>query len=117
MRRQIQSFLIGFKQAVTQGSGVYLVPRHDTTVTLSHLGITKKNLEELLLALSVENYSSGPEEDRDRAGSVWVFGKEIRGYEIYIKLKIVEVSGVKLAKCISFHIASFPMKYPYKTVA
>ena len=115
VRKQIQSFLIGFKQAVTQGSGVVLIPRHDTTVTLSHLGITKRNLEEILLALSVENYSSGPEDDRGRAGSIWVFGKEIRSYEIYIKLKIAEVSGEKIAKCISFHIASYPMEYPYKT--
>lgn len=115
MRKQIQAFLIGFKQAVTQGSGVDLIPRHNTTVTLSHLGITKRNLEEILLAISVENYSSGPKEDRDRAGSIWIFGKEIRGYEIYIKLKIAEVSGKKIAKCISFHIASHTIEYPYKT--
>ncbi len=115
MRKEIQSFLIGFKQVVTQGSGVFLVPRHDTRVTMSHLGITKKNLEEILLALSVENYSSGPEDDRDRSGQVWVFGKVVRGYEIYIKLKVAEVSGKKVAKCISFHIASYPIEYPYRS--
>ena len=115
MRKQIQSFLIGFKQAVTQGSGVYLIPRHDNTVTMSHLGITKKNVEEILLSLSVEDYSSGPDDDRSGSGQIWVFGKVIRGENIYIKLKLVDVDGKKLAKCISFHIASYPIKYPYRT--
>lgn len=115
MREQIHSFLIEFKKTVTQGSGVMLVPRHDTKATLSHLGITKRNLEEILLTLSVENYSSGPEADRDKGGDIWVFGKQIRGYEIYIKLKVAEVSGIKIAKCISFHIAKYPMEYPCKT--
>ena len=116
MRKEIQSFLVSFKQAVTQGSGVFLIPRHDNRVTMSHLGITKKNLEEILLALSVENYSSGLEEDRGRSGQIWVFGKEVRGYEIYIKLKVADVSGRKIAKCISFHIASYSIEYPYKSI-
>jgi len=30
-----------------------LVPRHDTMATLSHLGLTKRNLAEILLTLSV----------------------------------------------------------------
>jgi len=115
VREQIHTFLIEFKKVVTQGSGVMLVPRHDSKVTLSHLGITKRNLEEILLTLSVDNYSSGPEADKDKGGDIWVFGKQIRGYEIYIKLKVAEVSGTKIAKCISFHIAKHPMEYPCKT--
>lgn len=115
MREQIHTFLIEFKKAVTQGSGVILVPRHDTLATLSHLGITKRNLEEILLTLSVENYSNGPENDRDKGGELWVFGKQIRGHEIYIKLKVAEVSGSKIAKCISFHIAKYPLEYPCRT--
>ena len=71
MRKQIHTFLVEFKKAVTRGSGVMLVPRHDTRVTLSHLGITKRNLEEILLTLSVDNYSSGPEADRDKGGDIW----------------------------------------------
>ncbi len=115
MREQIHRFLIKFKKAVTQDSGVMLVPRHDTRATLSHLGITKRNLEEILLTLPVDNYSRGPEADRDKVGDIWVFGKQICGYEIYIKLKVAEVSGTKIAKCISFHIAKYPMEYPCKT--
>ena len=115
MREQVHTFLIEFKKAVTKGSGVQLVPRLDTITTLSHLGITKKNLEEILLTLSVNNYSKGPDPDRDKGGEIWVFGKQIRGYEIYIKLKVAKVSESKIAKCISFHIAKYPIKYPHKT--
>lgn len=92
-----------------------LVPRHDTMATLSHLGLTKRNLAEILLTLSVEDYCSGPEEDRNQGGDIWVFGKLISGYEIYIKLKVAIVAGKAIAKCISFHIAKYPMRYPCKS--
>ncbi|MHB8789968.1 MAG: toxin [Desulfobulbaceae bacterium] len=115
MRERILTFLVEFKKVVTRGSGVMLVPRHDTMATLSHLGITKRNLEELLLTLSVADYSCGPETDRGAGGDLWVFGRQIRGYEVYIKLKVADVSGTKTAKCISFHIAKYPMAYPCKT--
>jgi hypothetical protein len=115
VRTRIHSFLIEFKKAATGGKGVFLVPRHDSMVTLSHLGLTKRNLAEILLTLSVEDYCNGPEDDRDQGGEIWVFGKLIRGYEIYIKLKVAVVDGDSIAKCISFHIAKFPLRYPCKT--
>jgi hypothetical protein len=114
MPAAIRKFLLEFKQAVTRGSGVYLVPRHDTLATLQHLGLTKKNLEEILLSISVNEYCSGPEADRDRAGELWIFGKRLHGHEIYIKLKVATVAGKKIAKCISFHIAKYPLSYPHK---
>ncbi len=102
------------KKAATSASGVYLVPREDTLATLQRLGLTKKNLEEILLSLSVADYCSGPEADRDREGQLWIFGKRLRGHEIYIKLKVAMVAGKKIAKCISFHIAKYPLSYPCK---
>lgn len=110
----VRDFLLQFKQAATQGSGIDIVPRRDTLRTLSQLGLTKSNLEELLLSLSVADYCKGPKEDRDRSGHIWVFGKQIGQQEIYIKLKVAEVKGASMAKCISFHVAEFEMKYPYR---
>lgn len=112
MTNHVRDFLLEFKQAVTSESGVYIVPRQETKQTLRKLGLTKKNLEEILLSLSVTDYHKGPEPDRDRPGQLWVFGKEVDGHEVYIKLKVFEVKGSKLAKCISFHIANYQMKYP-----
>jgi hypothetical protein len=114
MPAAIRTFLLEFKQAVTKGSGVYLVPRHDTKATLQYLGFTKRNLEELLLSLSVNDYCKGPEADRDQGGEVWIFGKKVQAQEIYIKLKVVKVGGKSIAKCISFHIAKHPLSFPHK---
>lgn len=114
MSTPVRDFLLEFKKAVTQASGVYLVPREDTLATLQHLGLTKKNLEEILLSLSVVDYCCGPEADRDREGQLRIFGKRLRGHEIYIKLKVAMVGGKKIAKCISFHVAKYPLSYPCK---
>lgn len=110
----VREFLLEFKQIVTEGSGVDIVPRAETRPTLAHLGLTMANLEELLLGLSVADYCEGPEPDRDRPGDVWVFGREIEGQEVYIKLKVAQVGNHRIAKCISFHIARYPLKYPHR---
>ena len=65
------------------------------------------------MTLSVENYCEGPNPDRDRPGDIWVFGKPVGTEEIYIKLKIAQVGKEKIAKCLSFHTANFPLCYPF----
>lgn len=114
MSEKPRQFLLEFKQAVTAGRGVELVPRKDTLETLRFLGMTKWNLEEVLLGLSVADYCAGPKQDRTAPGEVWEFGKNMDGYEVYIKLKVSDAGDAKMAKCISFHIAQYPLRYPYK---
>lgn len=110
---QVRKFLLEFKGIATN-EGVDIIPRHDTRATLQYLGLTFKNLEEILLVLSVSDFSEGPLKDDKKAGSLWVFGKIVKGAEIYIKLKVANVSGVRIAKCISFHIPVHPMEYPFQ---
>jgi hypothetical protein len=116
MQGAVRKFLLDFKQAATTGnSGIFIAPRKGVTrQTLRQLGLTKHNLEETLLGLSVVDYCKGPEQDRDQPGDVWVFGKRIKGQELYIKLKVAQVNGSYIAKCISFHPVEFPMRYPLK---
>jgi hypothetical protein len=109
---EIRDFLLQFKKIVAEGRGLDIVNRRENIETLAKLGLTMKNLREEILTLSIENYCEGPEPDRDRPGHVWVFGKQIGSEEIYIKLKIAQVGKEKIAKCISFHTASFPLYYP-----
>lgn len=111
---QVRRFLLDFKEAVSAGRGIDLVPRENTLLTLQFLGLTKQNLEDIVLSLSVVDYCSGPELDHDRGGEIWVFGADIGGYEIYIKLKLAEVSSTKIPKCLSFHISKHPLQYPYR---
>lgn len=115
MRDRVRQFLLEFKKAVEE-HGVYVIPRHDCLETLRHLRLTQKNLEEELLGLSVEDYSTGPEKDRGVPGELWVFGKVVCSQEVYVKVKIMtDQGGARRAKCISFHIAARPLKHPLKT--
>lgn len=113
MEDQIKKFLLDFK-GVAIKDGVDTIPRNDTRATLQYLGLTYKNLEEILLSLSVVNFCEGPLQDHSKLGELWVFGKEVKGAEVYIKLKVASVSGVRIAKCISFHIPVHPMEYPFR---
>lgn len=67
-----------------------------------------------LMTLSVADYCEGPKPDKDRPGDVWVFGKQIGGKEVYIKLKIAQVRQEKIAKCLSFHAAKYPLGFPFR---
>ncbi len=79
------------------------------------LDITKLIALQEIMSLSIEDYCSGPEADKDFPGYIWEFGKNnIEGKEAYIKLKIADIGGKKYAKCISFHKAKFPQCYPLK---
>lgn len=111
---EIRDFLLQFKKIVVTGRGLDIVNRRENMDALAKLGFTKKNLREEIMTLSVENYCQGPEPDRDRPGDILVFGKQIGSEEIYIKLKIAQVGEEKIAKCLSFHAANFPLSYPFR---
>jgi hypothetical protein len=106
-------FLREFKQIATSGRGIDIVDRRKNMQALARLGLTKGNCREEILGLSVEDYCDGPKPDKDRPGEVWEFGKLIEDREVYIKLKIARVKGVKLAKCISFHEAERSLCFPF----
>jgi hypothetical protein len=112
--QDVRDFLLEFKQVATAGSGIDIVPRAETRPTLARLGLTRVNLEEILLGLSVTDYCQGPEPDRDRPSNVWIFGCEIEGHEVYIKLKVAQAGEKRIAKCISFHVARYPLEYPHR---
>lgn len=111
-REEIEKFLKEFKNC---WDGRVLDERQDqkNDETLAILGITPKHREEEIKALKWEDYCSGPETDRDRPSEhVWIFGKKIKKYEIYIKIKIVNKPNKrKYGKCLSFHVAERPIKY------
>ena len=41
-----------------------------------------------------------------------IFGKDVEGKEVYIKISYGMPN--RQAICISFHLAEYPMNYPYK---
>ena len=74
--KAVGRFLLEFK-TVARRRGVHFIPREAFIETLTVLGITRGICYDELLSLSVEDYCQGPEEDRDRPGEVWVFGKRL----------------------------------------
>ena len=111
---EVAIFLKEFKKLAACSEVDIFVKRTEFGNAFIDIGITLSDALNELLSLSIDNYCSGPEPDKDRPGSVWEFGKNIEGKEVYIKLKIAEIAGKKYAKCISFHKAKFPMCYPLK---
>ena len=81
--------------------------------TLLDLDITPKLRKEIIMQLEVSDYIDGPLEDTlYRKGEMWVFGKDVKYNDVYIKIsKGAEGCG---AFCISFHIAERPLKYKFK---
>ena len=113
-KEKIRKFLKEFKEIASKGRGIDVIPRRENIDNLAQLGLTKKNRNEEIMTLSLVDYCKGPEPDKDKSGEIWVFGKQIGNKEVYIKLKIAQVGDEKIAKCLSFHAANYPLCYPYK---
>lgn len=111
-------FLLEYKELVQHGLSVW--PRDINMQALIDMGLTFADRMNVILSLSVEDYSIGPVRDLKRAGDVWIFGKTVNRIEVYIKLKLVEYrkletgEAVRQAVCISFHPAREPLEYPFK---
>ena len=112
-RAIVRGFLIEFKRIVSSHR-LYIVQRPVNKNALLELGLTKENVKDEILSLSVVDYCSGPETDKDMPGDIWVFGINIDEKEVYLKLKIVEKDEIKIATCISIHPALYPLSFPFR---
>jgi len=111
--QEITDFLKKFKQVLS--IEIVFIHRRDNVATIAYLGITIAYVKTILSQLTYKDYICGPQIDKDRSGSmIWEFGVNIQGEDIYIKLS--DDFSFDKAKCISFHIAAFPLVYPYKTI-
>lgn len=109
----VKSFLQKLKATINSIGIIFLNRPKNSIQALADLSITAKIREEIILNLKVEDYSEGPKKETQQGGTeMWVFGKIIKGQEIYIKLTISEFTGG--AVCISFHRAELPMVFPFK---
>ena len=81
---------------------------------LQILDITPLQREVVVKSLQVQDYVEGPVIDElNRKSEMWVFGKDVKGREVYIKITLGYQNGQTI--CISFHIAEYPMLYPFKS--
>lgn len=81
---------------------------------LQQLDITPMQRELIVKSLQIQDYVEGPVIDvLNQQGEMWVFGKDVKGREVYIKITLGYQNGQTI--CISFHIAEHPMLYPFKS--
>ncbi len=80
---------------------------------LLQLDITPLQREVIVKNLLVHDYVEGPVIDElNKSGEMWVFGKDVKEREVYIKITLGYENGQTI--CISFHIAEHPLIYPFK---
>ena len=116
-RDDVVDFLRTFKGCVMLDM-LQVKDRQKNRQALIDLGVTPDERKETLLGLEPADYVSGPmPDDTDDSKEVWVFGKDVSGTEVYIKLRVVEDprrKDVYRAMVWSFHPAEYTIKYPLR---
>jgi hypothetical protein len=81
---------------------------------LLDLEITPSQRKEIIKKLVPVDYLSGPNPDENDTSrpDYWEFGIKVRNVFVYIKINIGKKS--KPVICISFHIAEYKMKFPFR---
>ncbi len=106
---EIQSFLQDFKAKLGIWGVIFRDDRGKNAKALLDLDITPVYREKVLHELLVTDYHEGPKSENLYGGAdMWVFGKIIKGQEVYIKITL-GFAGAQVI-CISFHVAEHPMK-------
>ncbi len=107
----VKSFLQELKQLIKVWGIIFSNRPKNSVQYLADLSITATMREEIILNLAIEDYSEGPLEETQQGGTeMWIFGKVIKGQQIYIKLTISKITNQPI--CISFHKAEHPMGFP-----
>jgi len=100
--KDITLFLEHAKKLISEGHYDF-VPRRKNLQSLSAYGLTVCDAKEEILDLKVTDYYKGPKQDFTHPGLVWEFKKDINGIIFYVKIKIVNVNGQDILRCIGFH--------------
>ncbi len=112
-KEEVQRFLEQFNAKVKVFGIVFRDDRQKNKEALEQLEITPMQREMIVRNLQVQDYSEGPIIDvLNQQGEMWVFGKDVKDREVYIKITLGYQNGQTI--CISFHIAEHPMQYPFK---
>lgn len=90
-------------------------PQNKTRVFMKNIGYRNVDVLQSVQELGVVDYSSGPFcDNKGRPRDLWVFGRYLEQYEVYIKLTAWLEGGTVRTMCVSFHEAEQPLSYPYK---
>ncbi len=114
LRTQILCFLRDFKDLIGEGK-YFVTERKKNQDALIYYGITARQREDVILALTLADYSSGPHKDTYKPGAYWIFGTTVEEKEVYIKIKIfTDDFGNDRGVCFSFHPPERKMDFPFR---
>ncbi len=112
-KNEVEQFLNDFKTKMGFMDILFLDDRAKNAKTLAILEIAPSKRKQIIEELTAEDYAEGPIDEVVFMGSpLWVFGKYIKSYEVYIKISMGMPNRQTL--CVSFHVAEFSMQYPFK---
>lgn len=112
-KEEVEVFLKQFHQKLKIFNIIFRDDRGKNAQTLADLEITPKYRETVINDIKIEDYYQGPIIDTlNRMGDMWVFGKNVKGQEVYIKISLGQENRQTI--CISFHISEYKMEYPFK---
>ena len=111
---EVRAFLEQFNTKVQVFGILFRDDRAKNKEALQILDITPLQRELIVKNLQAQDYVEGPVIDvLNKKCEMWVFGKDVKGREVYIKITLGYQNGQTI--CISFHIAEHPMQYPFKS--
>lgn len=112
-KEEVEAFLDNFHAKMKVFGILYRDDRGKNRKTLEELEIIPSYRKVTIESLVSEDYVEGPVIDElNRLGEMWVFGKDVKGREVYIKIMLGQEGCQTI--CISFHIAERPITYMFK---
>jgi len=113
-REDVEAFLNNFKIKLEIFGIIFRSRTSDKNEkTLALLDITPLERMNVIKKIRVTDYVEGPIPDELYKGTdLWVFGKDIKKQEVYIKITMGTESNPTI--CISFHVAEHPLTYPLR---
>ena len=95
-KEEVNAFLKEFKERAKLFDIVYVDSKPNNIDTLTALDITLNDRKNYVLSLETEDYCQGPDKnDYPDQNDVWVFGKQIKGQEVYLICSIIVCIEVK----------------------
>jgi len=90
--------------------GIFYLDRDKNEEAIKALGITPIARDEIVRQIKADDYVETLV--ADFFGEMWVFGRDMDGTELYIKIALGQPNSKTV--CISFHIAEHPIHYAFK---
>ena len=112
--KEFVKFILEKMQECVAVGDFVILPRDINTDFISEYAITKEKQKEILLGITAEDYCESDPSERvtDRIENPFDSTKTIR---MYVKFEIVEKQYGSRTVFISFHEASYPLQFPFRT--